>query len=155
MKQIITFFFAFSLLFSSQVFSQGEDAVVKKYLAIQGLGYLHTQVALLIKNWEIHPLNHAALDEHEHEFQKHLLEELEHDEEWAEYMMVEENLVFSEEGLILDVDVQDALDDNLEFYHRVIKSLRTPDTFNIEQFEGELELASERLYNVVFPAIIR
>lgn len=142
---ILPFVFIFLVSFAQE----------KRYKAVQGLGYLHTQVSLLINNWDVHPLNHAAIDEHEEIFQKHLVEELEHDEEWAEYMMVEENLVFAEGGIILDLDVQEALDDNLEFYHMVIKALRSPDTFDLDEYEVELELADERLYELIFPALIR
>ena len=63
-----------------------------KYRAIQGFGYLHTQVTMLIVHWKTHPLNHKAVDKHEAALQNHIINELEHDEEWVEFMMVESSL---------------------------------------------------------------
>lgn len=127
-----------------------------KYKAIQGIGYLHTQVTLLVKNWEFHPLAQVPLDDFEEEWREHMLEELEHDEEWAEYMMVEDNVYFHFDD-ILDTETEDALNANLEFYRQVITSLRDPDQVEkqLPSWREELSNANDRLYEQIYPALCK
>ncbi|MEM0997338.1 MAG: hypothetical protein AAGN35_09680 [Bacteroidota bacterium] len=134
----------------------GQNTVPDKYKVVQGLGYLHTQVKLLLDNWSIHPLNTTPLDDFEEEWQKHLREEIEHDEEWAEFMLVEENLLDSF-GEGLNPEVEGAVEENLKFYRDVIKMLRTPEQMGdeIDPLKESLAEAEDRLYQVIFPAMIK
>ncbi len=145
----LLFILFFSLAFTLQ-------AQKKKYQAIQGLGYLHTQITILIDNWEVHPLNEISLDAFQKEYRSHFVEEIQHDEEWVEFMLVEDNLLFGFEEHI-SADVEEALESNIEFYDRVIEMLRSPDevTLNLEALENELEDADARLYEVIYPALCK
>lgn len=145
-------FLFFALLFSGNLNAQVED----KYKVIQGLSYLHTQVSLILTNWEVHPLNKIPLDGIEEEFQNHFVEEMEHDEEWVEFILVEDNLL-DRFGEGLSPEVGGAIEENLEFYGEIFKMLRNPDevTLQIEDMIDALKVAEERLYETIFPAIIK
>lgn len=127
-----------------------------KYKVVQGLGYLHTQVTLLLDNWEIHPLNDIPLDDVAEEYYDHFLEEFEHDEEWVEFMMVEDNLLegFGEE---LDASIEDAIDENLIFYDEVYKIVRKPGVLSkeLKEYKIRLKEAENRLYQTIYPALIK
>lgn len=128
----------------------------ERYQAIQGLGYLHTQVTILLENWEMHPLNEFDLDEFEKDYKRHFVEEITHDEEWVEFMLVEDNLLFQFEEHI-DADVEDALRDNLEFYRKVINLLRNSEEMDIQltDLRNELQGADSRLYEQIYPALCK
>ncbi len=128
----------------------------EKYKGIQGIGYLHTQTTLLLNNWDIHPLNHKPMDEHEAEFQMHLREEIQHDEEWVEYVLVEENLLHQFRDHITD-QVTDAIDANISFYLEVLKALKDPELMdkNRDTWQKELVDANIRLYDVIYPALCK
>ncbi len=136
-------------------FTQEDEAIPPRYKAVVGIGYLHTQVQLIVENWEIYPLNNIPLDEFEEEWQQHMVEELEHDEEWADYML-EDNTLFGA-GEVLPDEVEEAINANLEFYHDVISLLRTPGelTKKIKLVREEMADASERLYEVILPALVK
>jgi hypothetical protein len=126
-----------------------------KYKVIQGIGYLHTQVTMLLVHWEKHPLNHKALDAHEAELQDHIITELEHDEEWVEFMMVEGSLShFSEH---IDEKTKIIINNNLKFYHHVLTNLRNPDDINskIDEWNKKLKVAENDLYHTIFPALCK
>ena len=133
--------------------AQGQE---DKYKVIQGLGYLHTQVTLLLNNWEVHPLNDIPLEEVAEEYYDHFLEEFEHDEEWVEFMMVEDNLLegFGED---LDMSIEDAIDENLIFYDEVYKIVKKPGllTKQLADYKKKLKEADQRLYGKIYPALIR
>jgi len=121
MKHITFLALAYLFLFTNSSMQAQED----KYKAIQGFGYLHTEVAMLISHWEKHPLNHKAADEHEKMLKEHIIVELEHDEEWVEYMMVEGSLSHFED--LLDDESKKVISTNLKFYHKVLTHLRNPE----------------------------
>lgn len=134
-------------------FSIQTKAQEAKYKAIQGIGYLHTQITLLLNNWEFHPLSQVPLDEFEEEFEQHFIEELEHDEQWVEYMMVEENFLlnFSED---VDEDTEDAIEENLEFYRSVITAIKKGSIKErLADLRTQLRLMDENLYEEIFPAL--
>lgn len=132
------------------------QAQKKKYQAIQGLGYLHTQITILIDNWATHPLNEGSVDEFTREFRDHFVEEIQHDEEWVEFMLVEDNLLFGFEEHI-SAEVEEALESNIEFYDKVIEMIQTPEemSLNLEALQNELEDADARLYDVIYPALCK
>lgn len=127
-----------------------------RYLGIQGIGYLHTQTALILNNWEHHPLNHEPMGEQEAMIQKHFLEEFEHDEEWVDIVLVESNL-FDEFNEHLDDDAVDAIKDNLAFYRLVLEALKTPEkiTKNQAAWQKDLIKANIRLYDIIYPALCK
>ncbi|MCH2045644.1 MAG: hypothetical protein MK212_16125 [Saprospiraceae bacterium] len=137
-----------------QVQAQDNEDKNMKYKAIQGLGYLHTQTTMIIDHWDTHMLNHKPMDEHEKEFQDHMRKELEHDEEWAEYMMVEDNLM---NHFSLKDNVKSALNANLSFYHEVIHLLNDPDGFSekLEDLKTRLGEADKNIYEVIYPALCK
>lgn len=141
-----------TVMFSGQAHAQNED----KYKVIQGISYLHTQVSLILTNWDVHPLNKIPLDGIEEEFQNHFVEEMEHDEEWVEFILVEDNLL-DRFGEGLTPEVGGAIEDNLEFYAQIFKMLRNPDqvTLQIDDMIDGLKAAEDRLYQTIFPAIIK
>jgi hypothetical protein len=143
------------LVFTNPLQAQ-EPEVPNKYKVVQGLGYLHTQVTLILDNWTMHPLNTTPLDEFEEEWQKHLLEEIEHDEEWAEFMLVEDNLL-DEFGADIGPEVEGAVETNLEFYREVIKLLHEPDRMSeeLESLRDQQKEAEGRLYETIFPGMIK
>lgn len=132
------------------------SAQKSKYQGIQGLGYLHTQVTILVDNWETHPLSESGLDAFEEEYKQHFVEEIAHDEEWVEFMLVEDNLLFQFDSHI-DASVEEAIEENLEFYHRVIKMIQDPDSMDasLEELKGELQGADSKLYDIIYPAICK
>ena len=129
------------------------NAQNEKFKVIQGLGYLHTQVSIIVNGWEIHPLNIVPMDDFEEEFEKHFLEELEHDEEWVESLMVEDGIMNALEGII-DDEAEEAIFANLAFYESVIKGLRDPEKVNVSSWRAQLLEANSRLYEVIFPDLI-
>ncbi len=139
------------LCFGSQVSAQKS-----KYQGIQGLGYLHTQVTILIENWETHPLSEIGLDVFEEEYKQHFIEEIEHDEEWVEFMLVEDNLLFQFDSHI-DAKVEEAIENNLGFYHKVIQMIREPDSMeaSLDVLKGDLQQADSNLYDIIYPAICK
>lgn len=155
MKKILTsvLALAFFVLLTENATAQDK---IEKYRGIQGLGYLHTQVTLLIENWGTHPLNHKPMDEHEKEWQEHLQQEIEHDEELVELLFVEEGLVYQLDEM-LDPDTEADLEANLEFYREIIHAVSEPEKFtdNLQGWKEELEVAERRLYEDIFPAIIK
>jgi hypothetical protein len=151
MQKLISLFLFFVLYFSFSLVQAQED----KYRAIQGFGYLHTQVTMLIVHWKTHPLNHKAVDKHEADLQNHIINELEHDEEWVEFMMVEGSLShFSDH---IDQDVQKTINENLQFYHKVLTHLRQPDDINkhLSEWKESLKKAEEKLYKIIYPALCK
>lgn len=144
---IITLFF-FALVFTSQ-------AQEKKYKVVQGLSYLHTQVSLLIDNWEVHPLSGIELDKFSAEYKKHFIDEIEHDEEWVEFMLVDENWN-SVLGDSTDKELTKALNKNLVFYHEVYQLMKEPKEFGkkLNNLMRKKEKADDRLYHIIFPALI-
>ncbi len=151
MQKLISLFLFFVLYFSFSLVQAQED----KYRAIQGFGYLHTQVTMLIVHWKTHPLNHKAVDKHEAALQNHIINELEHDEEWVEFMMVEGSLShFSDH---IDQDVQKTINENLQFYHKVLTHLRQPDDINkhLSKWKESLKKAEEKLYKIIYPALCK
>ena len=144
-------FILFFLVISVSVVAQDS-----RYKGIQGIGYLHTQTALILNNWDKHPLNHRPMDKHEEILQKHFIEEFEHDEEWVDIVLVESNL-FEEFENHIDEKVEDAIKENLEFYLKVLKSLRNPEevTKNHKLWSKELIEANIRLYDVIYPALCK
>ena len=138
------------LVFVPRVQAQDE---MDKYKVVQGIGYLHTQVTLIIEGWDVHPLNHKPVDEMEAAFQNHMIQEYEHDEEWAQFLLVDD-IVLDHFGEFLDADEEDALNYNLDFYNRVIKALENPEVFPEEEFKEDLEMANEYLYDMIYPALI-
>ncbi|MGB0524176.1 MAG: hypothetical protein ACPGJS_14505 [Flammeovirgaceae bacterium] len=131
------------------------QAQEKKFKVVQGLSYLHTQVELIIDNWEVHPLSTVDLDKFAAEYKKHFIEEIEHDEEWVEFMLVDENWdsVF---GDSISKDVEQALNKNLVFYSEVYELIKTPETFTkkLKVLMKRREKADHRLYHIIFPALI-
>lgn len=144
---IVTLCFAFS----TQLQAQKE-----RFQGIQGLGYLHTQVTILITNWETHPLSEMGLDAFEEEYKQHFLDEIKHDEEWVEFMLVEDNLLFQFDSKI-EADVETAIEENLRFYSRVIDMVQDQDTMEASLLElrNELKGADSKLYDVIYPAICK
>ncbi len=142
---------AFSFCLYSFSFAQKS-----KYQGIQGLGYLHTQVTILIDNWETHPLSESGLDAFEEEYKQHFVEEIEHDEEWVEFMLVEDNLLFQFDSHI-DAKVEEAIEENLDFYHKVIQTIRDSETMSasLEELKGLLQEADSNLYDIIYPAICK
>ena len=142
--------FLFLIFLSTQSFAQKD-----KYKMIQGLGYLHTQVTMLIVHWEKHPLNHKPVDDHEAMLQEHIITEMEHDEEWAEYMMVENNLSHFEH--VLDDKIKKSINQALEFYHYVISHLRKPEEVKIQYDDWKKKLAETEtlLFEVIYPALCK
>jgi hypothetical protein len=140
------------LSFSNTAQAQSQD----KYKVIQGLSYLHTQVSLILTNWDVHPLNKIPLDGIEAEFQNHFVEEMAHDEEWVEFILVEDNLL-DRFGEGLSPEVGGAIEENLEFYDKIFQMLRDADevSLQIEDMLDALKAAEERLYLTIFPAIIK
>lgn len=137
------------------IFSNNINAQEDKYRAIQGFGYLHTQVTMLIVHWKTHPLNHKPVDKHEAELQDHIINELEHDEEWVEFMMVEGSLShFSDH---IDESVQKIINENLQFYHSVLTHLRKPEDISskIEDWQKKLKEAEKKLFNTIYPALCK
>lgn len=127
-----------------------------KYKSIQGIGYLHTQTALILNNWKTHPLNHEPMSKQEAVIQGHFLEEFAHDEEWVDIVLVESN-VFEEFKDHMNEKVEDAIRDNLEFYKDVLEALKYPDkiTENREAWLEDLVQANIRLYDVIYPALCK
>lgn len=127
----------------------------KRYKVIQGLSYLHTQVSLIINNWEVHPLSTIELDKFSEEYKKHFIEEIEHDEEWVEFMLVDENWNAAL-GDNNSKDVEKALNQNLLFYRLVYELIQKPETVTkkLPTLMKRLEKADNRLYQIIFPALI-
>ncbi|MCH2021197.1 MAG: hypothetical protein MK207_01855 [Saprospiraceae bacterium] len=151
MKKITIVLFVLLFFMNNISLKAQED----KYKVIQGIGYLHTQVTMLIVHWKKHPLNHKALDAHEAKLQEHIISELEHDEEWIEYMMVEANLSqFSEN---FDKKTKFIIKKNLKFYHTVISSLNNPKEFseNLPDWLTQLKDSEINLYNYIYPALCK
>lgn len=142
---------ALCFCFASQGFAQKS-----KYQGIQGLGYLHTQVTILIENWETHPLSENGLDVFEEEYKQHFLEEIEHDEEWVEFMLVEDNLLFQFDSHI-DAEVEEAIEHNLAFYHKVVELIKDPESMgaSLDELKGDLQEADSNLYDIIYPAICK
>lgn len=132
------------------------QAQKKKYQAIQGLGYLHTQVTILIDNWELHPLSDIDLDEFQKEYREHFLEEIQHDEEWVEFMLVEDNLLFQFDEHI-DAVTEEAIEENIAFYDKVIELIQQPESMeaSLEELRNELQEVDARLYDVIYPSLCR
>lgn len=148
-------FFALVCTFILCVTTVSVQAQEDKYRAIQGFGYLHTQVTMLIVHWKTHPLNHKAVDKHEAALQNHIINELEHDEEWVEFMMVESSLShFSEH---IDQNVQKIINENLKFYHEVLTHLREPDSISskLQDWNKKLKKAEDNLFKVIYPALCK
>ena len=154
MKRLLTNFLLIATL--CLAVSNPVSAQKAKYQGIQGLGYLHTQVTILIDNWETHPLSETSLDAFEEEYKNHFLEEIEHDEEWVEFMLVEENLIYQFDDHI-DVKVEEAIEDNLRFYHRVVQMIQDPETMeaSLEELKADLQGADSNLYDIIYPAICK
>ena len=140
------------LVFYSQINAQSQSQT-NRYKVIQGFGYLHTQVDFIISHWADHPLNHKPVDEHEAKLQEHIINEIEFDEEWVEFMMVEDNIATISKNT--DQMVVDALHENLRFYHMVLTHLRNPEEVDqkIKKWEVELKKASINLYDVIYRAL--
>lgn len=131
------------------------EAQEKKYKVVQGLSYLHTQVSLLLDNWEVHPLSTIDLDKFSAEYKKHFIEEIEHDEKWVEFMLVDENWN-SVLGDSVSKEVIKALNKNLVFYDDVFQLIKKPKEFTkkLRVLMRQKEQADDRLYHVIFPALI-
>ena len=144
---VLTYFF---LLTSNPVQAQKD-----KYKVIQGFGYLHTQVSMLLNHWEKHPLNHKATEEQEAKLQEHIIAELEHDEEWVEFMMVEESLSHFEGNL--DASIKKIIHENLQFYHAVLTHLRKPEEIDekLKEWREQFKIIQNNLYNQIFPVLCK
>lgn len=96
------------------------------------------------------------MDDVAEEYYDHFLEEFEHDEEWVEYMMVEDNLLdgFGEE---VDPSIEDAIEENLVFYDEIYKIVHKPGLLSKQkkEYDAKLKEADDRLYDVIFPALIK
>lgn len=154
MKSPFLKFSLLALLFLG--FSLSAQAQKLKYQAIQGLGYLHTQVTILIENWNTHPLNEMGLDAFQSEYRDHFLEEIKHDEEWVEFMLVEDNVLFQFDEH-LDAATEEAIEENIAFYDKVIGLIQSRDEMdaNMDALVNELEEADARLYDVIYPALCK
>lgn len=150
-------FFLLALLFIGLAWSTQAQNNDEKYKAIQGIGYLHTQTSLLLTNWDIHPLNHKPMDEQEAVFQEHLIEEIEHDEEWAEYVLVEDNLFDGPLKENISDEVRYAIETNIAFYLKILKAIRDPELMkkNRKLWQKEMVDANKRLYDEIFPALVK
>ena len=133
---------------------QSAQAQEDKYKIIQGLGYLHTQVTLLIDHWKYHPLNDIPMDDISEEYYDHFLEEFEHDEEWVEFMMVEENLMkhFGED---ITEEVATAIEDNLVFYEDIYEKVKKPGVMSkeLEGLKEKMKEADHKFYHTILPAL--
>lgn len=147
------FLLGFTLFLGWAISGQAQD---DKYKSIQGIGYLHTQTALILNNWKTHPLNHEPMSKQEAVIQSHFLEEFEHDEEWVDIVLVESN-VFEQFKDHMNEKVEDAIRDNLEFYKDVLEALKYPDKIsdNREAWLEDLVQANIRLYDVIYPALCK
>lgn len=154
MKVSLTRTLTLSFLFFGLCFQV--HAQQKRYKAIQGMGYLHTQVTILIDNWTTHPLSSIDLDEFQKEYREHFLDEIQHDEEWVEFMLVEDNVLFQFDNHI-DAVTEEAIEENIRFYDRVIELIKSPDEMeaNLEALRNELQEADYRLYDVIYPALCK
>ncbi len=142
---------AYLFLLNSNPVQAQED----KYKVIQGFGYLHTQVSMLLSHWEKHPLNHEATEKQEAALQEHIIAELEHDEEWVEFMMVEESLSHFEDKL--DDPIKKIIHENLQFYHLVLTHLRKPKEVDakLNEWREQFKNIQNNLYNQIFPVLCR
>lgn len=130
-----------------------KEKAQKRYKVVQGISYLHTQVKLIIDNWGVHPLSETTIDKFEKEYQKHFIEEFEHDEKWVE-IMLEKNLL---DGFgNLDSKVEGAIQKNLVFYQEVYALVKKPKLFtsSLKSISKRMDKAEKRLYDTIFPALI-
>lgn len=135
--------------------AQPTDEVKTHHEALVGMSYLHIQVTLILNHWDFHPLNNIPLDEIDGEFQEHMLEEMEHDEAWVDNLLVEE--VFDSMDPPLEIETEEAINANLEFYEQVLGLLRDPEALSkkIKSLQEELEEAETRLYDIILPALAK